>query len=169
MDMAVPDVPIDLTRAILGSAIAVHRELGPGLLESTYRTCFVEQLEADGMKVETETAIHYRGRALEAAYRADVIVERRVLIELKAVENLSSLHEAQTLTYLRHARLKVGLLINFNVPRLIAGCSSFHHMRPLPLAVLCASPSSVPLCHPSCQRSVPPGPNARSWGCEASC
>ena len=74
---------------------------------------------------EVSIPIQYMGRTLESIYRADVIVDGKVLVELKAVEALSPLHEAQTLTYLRHARLKVGLLINFNVPRLMQGVRRF--------------------------------------------
>ena len=120
-------VPLELTRAILGAAIAVHRELGPGLLESTYQGCLVDQLRQDGMTVEVETTIpiRYRGRAIDGSYRADVVVEGKVLLELKKVDAISPLHKAQTLTYLRHAGLKVGLLINFNVPRLMSGVHRF--------------------------------------------
>jgi GxxExxY protein len=117
------NVPADLTRAILGAAISVHRELGPGLLESTYRACLLRQLEADGLAVarEVEIPIRYKNFVIEAKYRADVIVEGKVLVELKAVDNLAPLHDAQVLTYLHHARLDVGLLINFNVNRLMSG------------------------------------------------
>ena len=127
MDSIIREVPPELTRAILGSAISVHRELGPGLLESTYRKCLVEQLREDGMTVESEKLIpvRYRGRPIDASYRAHIIVESRVLPELKAVENLSPVHEAQTLTYLRHTALKIALLINFNVPRLMEGVRRF--------------------------------------------
>ena len=124
---AINEVPAALTRAILGSAISVHRELGPGLLESTYQSCLVEQLKADGMTVDSESTIpvRYKGRTLEAIYRADIIVNNQVLLELKAVDALSPIHEAQTLTYLRHTGLRVGLLINFNVPRLMSGVRRF--------------------------------------------
>jgi len=112
-----------LTRAIIGSAITVHRALGPGLLESTYRACFVSQLEQEGLAVRQEAAIPlvYNDVALDFAYRADIIVEDRVVVELKAVEALLPVHEAQLLTYLKHSGLRVGLLINFNVPQLIKG------------------------------------------------
>ena len=117
------NVPTDLTRAILGAAISVHRELGPGLLESTYRACLLRQLEADGLAVasEVEIPIRYKNFAIEAKYRADLIVEGKVLVELKSVDNLAPLHDAQVLTYLHHAGLDVGLLINFNVTRLMSG------------------------------------------------
>ena len=113
----------EITRRILGCAIEVHRELGPGLLESTYRTCLVKQLLMDGLYVEEEVGIpiQYKGQFVESSYRADLIVDRAVLLELKALERLLPIHEAQTLTYLKHSRLRVGLLINFNVTSLMKG------------------------------------------------
>src|SRR5690349_3306500 len=89
------------THAILGSAIEVHRALGPGLLESTYRACLAKQLQIDGMTAESEVAIpiRYKGHLLDAGYRADIIVDRCVLLELKAIETLLPIHEAQLLTY----------------------------------------------------------------------
>src|SRR6476469_3430507 len=117
----------ELTRRILGSAICVHRQLGPGLLESTYRACLVGQLELDGFGVRSEVAIpiRYAGSQFESGYRADLVVEGKVLVELKAVERLLPIHEAQTLTYLRHSNLPVGLLINFNVIQLTRGIRRF--------------------------------------------
>lgn len=115
------------TFPVLGAAMAVHRTLGPGLLESAYRTCLVRQLIADGMAVEQEVpiSIDYLGAAVETAYRADLIVDRSVLVELKAVDRLLPIHEAQVLTYLKLAGIKVGLLINFNVTRLQHGVRRF--------------------------------------------
>ncbi len=117
----------DLSRRILASAIRVHRRLGPGLLESAYRGCLARQFELDGLAYELETPISlvYEGTEIENAYRADLIVEGSVLLELKAVERLLSLHYAQILTYLRLTGLKVGLLLNFNVPRLKDGMRRF--------------------------------------------
>jgi GxxExxY protein len=121
------DVLPDLTRAIIGSAITVHRELGPGLLEGTYRACLLEQLAADGLAADHEVRlpIKYRGLTVDSGYRADVIVERQVLLELKAVEALTPVHEAQVLTYLKHSHLRVGLLMNFNVTKLVNGIRRF--------------------------------------------
>ena len=121
------DVLPDLTRPIIGSAISVHRELGPGLLEGTYRACFLMQLAADGLAARHEVPIplRYKGFPLDVGYRADVIVGESVLVELKAVEALLPVHEAQVLSYLKHAGLRVGLLINFNVPQLIKGVRRF--------------------------------------------
>lgn len=112
-----------LTRRILAAAIEVHRELGPGLLESTYSACFLAQLKLAGLAVESEVHIPIRYKDLEIAiaYRADIIVESAVLIELKAVSEIDSSHVAQILTYLRHSALPVGLLINFNEPTLMRG------------------------------------------------
>ena len=116
-----------LTFRILGSAIEVHKVLGPGLLEHTYRKCLVHQLQIDGLAVQTEVPIplEYKGLRLDTSYRADVIVEETALVELKAVEQLGQVHCLQTLTYLRLARLPVGLLVNFNVPQLKKGVRRF--------------------------------------------
>ena len=112
-----------LTRRIIGAAIAVHRELGPGLLESAYEVCLHRALLGEGLAVErqVELPIHFRGEALDAGYRLDLVVERRVVIELKAVERVLPLHEAQLLTYLKLSGYPIGLLINFNVTKLVEG------------------------------------------------
>lgn len=107
----------DLTEKIIGCAIKVHSVLGPGLLESSYETCLVHELSKLGLKVERQAAvpIFYDGFRLDADYYLDVLVEDLVVVELKAVERLLPIHDAQLLTYLRLANKKVGLLINFNV------------------------------------------------------
>jgi GxxExxY protein len=117
----------ELTHAIIGSGITVHRALGPGLLESTYRACFLNQLAKDGLKAQQEIPIplEYNDLHVRFAYRADIIVEGQVVVELKAVETLLPVHEAQLLTYLKHSGLRVGLLMNFNVPRLVSGVHRF--------------------------------------------
>jgi|SRR5678815_619055 len=127
MDASKKDVLPELTRLILESAIAVHRELGPGLLEGSYRTCLLQQLASDGLSARHEVPIPitYKGVTTDFAYRADVIVEDRVLLELKAVEALLPVHEAQVLSYLKHSGLRVGLLMNFNAPRLMTGVRRF--------------------------------------------
>lgn len=114
---------MDLTGNIIGAAIAVHRALGPGLLESTYEMCMAIEMELRGLSCERQKAIPllYRGIAIESAYRADFLVEGRVIVELKAIERLDDIHTAQVLTYLRLSGCKVGLLINFNVPYLRDG------------------------------------------------
>jgi GxxExxY protein len=107
----------DITRAIIGSAIQVHATLGPGLLESAYRVCLHEELVLKGLRVEVETPIPftYRGRRIDVGYRIDLLVEDRVLVELKALTKVLPVHEAQLLSYLRLGGYPVGLLINFHV------------------------------------------------------
>jgi GxxExxY protein len=105
-----------LTDRVLECAFRVHTELGPGLLESAYRTCLAFELRDAGLVAEAEVPIplHYRGMRLDCGYRADLVVEKRVLIELKSVERLLPIHSAQTITYLKLSGLRVGLLMNFN-------------------------------------------------------
>jgi GxxExxY protein len=119
----------ELTWEIVGAAIEVHRALGPGLLEASYRKCLLHELEARGLAVKAEVPIeiHYKGLHLPAAYRADLVVEGAALVELKAIEKTLPVHEAQILTYLRHTGLRVGLLLNFNVPVLKDGVRRFIH------------------------------------------
>ena len=116
-----------VTRRILSAAIEVHRHLGPGLLESTYRTCLVREMAGSGLQVRIEAPvpIQYRDARIDIAYRADLIVEDAVLVELKAVEKILPIHQAQTLTYLKHSKLRVGLLLNFNVILLKHGIRRF--------------------------------------------
>ena len=116
-----------LTERILACAIDVHRDLGPGLLESAYRVCLIERLVAEGLVVRQETpiSINYRGRTVQSAYRADLIVEDAVLIELKSIEALLPIHSAQIRTYLKFLNLRVGLLLNFNVTKLMSGFRRF--------------------------------------------
>lgn len=104
-----------LTEEIIGAAIEVHRELGPGLLESVYQCCLARELTLRGLDYDTEVAlpIDYKGVTLDAGYRADFIVEKAVLLELKTVQALLPIHEAQLLTYLRLSGVKRGLLLNF--------------------------------------------------------
>ena len=113
----------DITREIIGAAIAVHRELGPGMLESAYEACLAYELVQRGFKVERqkEVPIRYREVTLDCAYRIDLLVEDKVVVEVKALESLHPVHEAQLLSYLRLSGHKVGLLINFNVRVLKTG------------------------------------------------
>jgi GxxExxY protein len=117
----------ELTGRILACAIDVHRELGPGMLESTYRICLAHRLRMEGLTVRQEQpiAIDFKGQLIENAYRADLIVADTVLVELKAVEALLPVHEAQVLTYLKFLNLRVGLLLNFNVTSLRQGIRRF--------------------------------------------
>lgn len=113
----------ELTRQIIGAAIEVHRVLGPGLLESAYQVCLAHELELRGIPFERETAlpVAYKGVHLDCGYRADFIVDGKVVVELKAIDALAPVHEAQLLTYLKLTGCRVGLLINFNVPVLKDG------------------------------------------------
>ena len=112
-----------LTHEIIGAAIDVHRHLGPGLLESTYETCLGYELDLRGLKVETQKPIevYYKDVIVSCGYRADMIVEGKVILELKAVQELTPIHDAQLLSYLKLANCKTGLLINFNVNKLTDG------------------------------------------------
>ncbi len=108
---------------IIGCAIEVHKSLGPGLLESAYLECLFYELQSIGLKVEKQRALPlvYKGIKLEANYRLDLIVEDKVIIEVKSVEALNDVHVAQVLTCLKLSGCKVGLLMNFNVLRLVEG------------------------------------------------
>jgi GxxExxY protein len=113
----VPNNINDITEAIIGAAICVHKELGPGLLESAYEACLAYELAEKRLKFERQKALPviYRGVELDCGYRMDFLVEDQVVVELKAVETLEPIHEAQLLSYLKLSKCKVGLLINFNV------------------------------------------------------
>src|SRR5262245_49516593 len=117
------DGDTELSARVIASAIEVHRELGPGLLESAYRSCLVHELRSRGERIEAEVplAVTYRGMRLECGYRLDLVVERTLIVELKTVQALEPLHIAQLLTYLRLTGRPIGLLINFNVPVLKQG------------------------------------------------
>src|SRR5581483_7531559 len=107
----------------------VHRELGPGLLESTYEACLFYELCSRGLFVERqkELPVRYKGLAIDAGYRLDLLIEGRVVIELKAVDQLQPIHEAQLLTYLKLSGCTLGLLINFNVKILKDGIKRRRH------------------------------------------
>lgn len=113
----------DLTEKIIGCAIKVHRVLGPGLLESTYETCFAHEMTKAGLQVQRQVPLPvvYDGIKLDASYFLDLVVEDTVILELKAVEHLLPIHEAQLLTYLKLADKRLGPLINFNVSLLKNG------------------------------------------------
>jgi GxxExxY protein len=112
-----------LTEAIIGAAIEVHRALGPGLLESAYLTCLKREMDLVGLRWQADVPVpvEYKGVKLDCGYRIDLIVEDTVVVELKAVEKLLPVHQAQVITYLRLTGKPVGLLINFNVPLLKDG------------------------------------------------
>ena len=113
----------ELTRQIIAAAISVHRETGPGLLESVYEACLAREFELTGLAFERQVPllVEYKGINLDCGYRLDFVVEGKVVVELKAVDSLQEIHEAQLLTYLKLTGCKVGLLINFNVPALKDG------------------------------------------------
>ena len=112
---------------MIGCAIEVHRFLGPGLLESTYQQCMAHELHLNNIsfKLEYPLPVDYKGLHLDCGYRADVLVENQILLELKSVEKLQGIHEAQLLTYMKLSTLNQGFLINFNVERLKDGLKSF--------------------------------------------
>jgi GxxExxY protein len=112
-----------LTDAIIGAAISVHRELGPSLLESVYEKCLAFELADQGFSVTTqkEIPVSYKNLTFDCGFRADLIFENKVLVELKAIDQLLPVHTAQVLTYLKLSNLRTGLLINFNVPLLKNG------------------------------------------------
>ena len=107
-----------LTEQIIGAAIEVHRHLGPGLLESAYEECLCHELSLRGLAFERQLQLPvlYKGVSLDCGYKLDLVVEREVVLELKSVEKLLPIHEAQLLTYMRLGGYKVGLLLNFSVP-----------------------------------------------------
>lgn len=111
------------TETIIGAAITVHRALGPGLLETTYEACLAYEITDRGILVERqkELPVVYRGVSLDCGYRLDLLVGGLVIVELKAVEGLHPVHQAQVLSYLKLSGCKVGLLINFNVKVLTDG------------------------------------------------
>ena len=106
----------ELTEAIIGAAIEVHRALGPGLLESAYHRCMEHELTLRGIpfRKEVDLPVVYKGLELDCGYRMDLVVDEKIVVELKAVDKLIGVHEAQLLTYLKLSGLRVGLLINFN-------------------------------------------------------
>src|SRR5215831_13616867 len=106
----------ELTELVIGCAIEVHRTFGPGLLESAYEVCFCRELRLRGIPFERQVAIplEYKGVKLDCGYRADLVVAGKILVEIKAVDQLASIHEAQLLSYLKLTGRKVGVLINFN-------------------------------------------------------
>ncbi|PPK85611.1 GxxExxY protein [Neolewinella xylanilytica] len=117
----------DITYSIRGAAFKVHRELGPGLLESAYENCLCYEMRQMGLRVDQQAGLPltYYGIRLEVGYRIDLLVEDQVLLELKAIEKLDSVHTAQMLTYLRLSGKKLGMLINFNTQNLQHGIKRF--------------------------------------------
>lgn len=120
-----------LTAAVIGSAIEVHRVLGPGLFETVYEECLCWELERRALGVRRQAAVPvvYKGNELEASYRIDLPVEETLLVEVKAVDRVLSVHDGQILTYMKMSGARVGLLLNFNVPVLKDGIKRFVNTR----------------------------------------
>jgi GxxExxY protein len=112
-----------LSNKVIGCAIEVHRELGPGLLESTYEQCLAAELSRSQIpfQLQVELPVNYKGVQLDCGYRIDLLIDNQLIVELKSIEQLLKIHEAQILTYMRLAKVKIGLLMNFNVPILKKG------------------------------------------------
>jgi GxxExxY protein len=129
--MTEPERLNKLTETIIGAAIQIHRVLGPGLLESAYKACLAYELNKRGLFVEQEKGVPliYEEVKLECGYRMDLLVERSVIVEVKSVDALAPIHEAQTLSYLKLSGHKLALLINFNVTTLKGGIRRFINGR----------------------------------------
>jgi GxxExxY protein len=112
-----------ITQTIIGAAIEVHKHLGPGLLESAYEACTAFEIAERGLQVEQQKPLplQYKKAKLDCGYRLDMMVEEKVIVEIKAVDKLLPIHEAQLLSYLKLTKCKAGLLINFNVQKLVNG------------------------------------------------
>ena len=117
----------ELTGQIRGAAIDVHRELGPGLLESAYEACLCYELKSRGIPFQRqlELPVRYKGLLLDCGYRIDILADDKVILELKAVESLAPIHEAQLMTYLKLSGKRLGLLMNFNVVLMKDGIKRF--------------------------------------------
>jgi len=119
----------ELTELVIGCAIAVHRAMGPGLLESVYRDCLVLELTCAGLRVAVEhrVPLEYRGQRIRSDLRIDLLVDGRVIVEIKAVDRLHPAHQAQLITYLKLTGCPAGLLLNFNAMSLRAGLKRLDH------------------------------------------
>ena len=118
-----PDDVNDVTGAVLEAAFTVHSEMGPGLLEHVYRHCLAHELRSQGYdaKEEVKVPVVYKGEIMDIGFRADIIVEQKVIVETKAIQSLAPIHRAQLLTYLKLTGVRVGWLFNFHEPRLKDG------------------------------------------------
>jgi len=107
----------ELSKRVIGCAIDVHKNLGPGLLESTYEQCFAHELKCDRIpfKLQHPLPVNYDGVKIDCGYRVDMLVDDKIIVELKSVEKVLPIHQAQLLTYMKLAGIKIGLLMNFNV------------------------------------------------------
>lgn len=117
----------ELSRRVIGCAIEVHRELGPGLLETTYEQCLARELALQGVPFALQLGlpVEYKGVKIDCGYRLDLLVDGKLIVELKSVNALDPIHEAQVITYLKLSRVRTGLLIHFNVKLLKEGIRRF--------------------------------------------
>ena len=117
----------ELSKHVIGAAIEVHRNLGPGLLESSYQQCLAHELKLNNINftMEHPIALNYKGINLDCGYRADLIVENQIIIEIKSIAQISPIHTAQILSYMKLAKLNKGFLMNFNVKVLKQGLRSY--------------------------------------------
>jgi GxxExxY protein len=113
----------ELSNRVIGCALEVHRNLGPGLLESTYEQCFAHELRVEGMpfKLQHPLPVEYKGLKLDCGYRVDLLIDNSLIVELKSVDSVLPIHQAQLLTYMKLSSIKIGLLMNFNVKYLKTG------------------------------------------------
>ncbi len=116
-----------LTQNVIGCAIEVHRILGPGLLESAYQQCLSHELSLNNIphRLEKPMPVHYKGVEIECGYRIDILVDDRLVLELKAVERLAGIHKAQLLTYMKLSGIPIGLMMNFKTNKLVDGLQRF--------------------------------------------
>lgn len=112
-----------LIQKVIGCAIEVHKQLGPGLLETSYEACLIHELKAQKIYAisQVDLPINYKGELIETGYRLDILIPNKLIIELKSVDRLAPIHTAQLITYLKLSNIKTGLLINFNVKKLTDG------------------------------------------------
>ena len=117
----------DLSNRVIGCAIEVHRHLGPGLLESAYEQCLAHELSRNGIAFQLQLAlpVQYKDVRLDCGYRIDILVESHLIVELKSAEEIKGIYEAQLLTYMKLAGVRIGLLMNFNVTKLKDGIKRF--------------------------------------------
>lgn len=143
-----------LTRQIIGAAIEVHRQLGPGCLESTYEECLCLELTELDIPFERQVPlpIVYKSTRILRAYKPDLLIDSAVIVELKTIDKILQVHEAQLLTYLRLSGLERGLLINFNSVQLTQGIRRLNKSIPSPISPMCPFPSEVAIAKPD-----PPG------------
>ena len=118
----------ELTKKVIGCAIEVHKTLGPGLLESSYESCLLYELKQAGINATSQALLplNYKGMTIDAGYRLDILLPNELIIELKSVDKMNPIYSAQLLTYMKLTNIKAGLLINFNVKRLIDGIQRFN-------------------------------------------